>query len=230
VIPVVGEPLGPADLYGTDRLFVAIGEVEHPVGLEVLAEEGHPVVELGFGPLADLGAQVLVWEVATAVCGAVLGINPFDQPNVAEAKEATNAVLASGPSPVTTPSLEEVLALVEPGDYVAVMAYVDPESPEAAELAERRLELRDELKVATTFGIGPRFLHSTGQLHKGGPPSGVFVQVVGHDPADAAIPGQPFTFSELKHAQADGDLATLARHGLRVTRTDLAELARHQGA
>ncbi len=229
MIPVVGEPLGPADLYGADRLFVAIGEVEHPVGLEVLAEEGHPVVELGFGPLADLGAQVLVWEVATAICGAVLGINPFDQPNVAEAKEATNAVLAAGPSPVTTPSLEEVLALVEPGDYVAVMAYVDPESPEAAELAERRLELRDELKVATTFGIGPRFLHSTGQLHKGGPPTGVFIQVVGHDPADAVIPGQAFTFSELKHAQADGDLATLARHGLRATRIDLAELARHQG-
>ncbi len=229
VIPVVGEPLGPADLYGHDRLFVAIGEVEHPVGLDVLAAEGHPVVELAFGSLADLGAQVLVWEVATAICGALLGINPFDQPNVAEAKEATNVVLAEGPSPVSTPSLEEVLAQVQPGDYVAVMAYVDPEGTEAAELAERRLGLRDELKVATTFGIGPRFLHSTGQLHKGGPPTGVFIQVVGHDPADAAIPGRPFTFSELKHAQADGDLATLARHGLRAARTDLAELARHQG-
>lgn len=229
VIPVVGEPLGPADLYGSDRLFVAIGPVEHPVGLEVLAEEGHPVAELGFGPLADLGAQVLVWEVATALCGALLGINPFDQPNVAEAKEATNAVLAAGSGPVDTPSLEDVLAQVEPGDYVAVMAYVDPEGPEAAELAERRLGLRDELKVATTFGIGPRFLHSTGQLHKGGPPTGVFIQVVGHDVTDAAIPGRTFTFSELKHAQADGDLATLARHGLRATRTTLAELARHQG-
>ncbi|MBX3285507.1 MAG: glucose-6-phosphate isomerase [Actinobacteria bacterium] len=229
VVPVVGEPLGPADVYGTDRLFVAIGDVEHPVGLEVLADEGHPVAELAFADLADLGAQALVWEVATALCGALLGINPFDQPNVAEAKEATNAVLADGAGPVATPSLEEVLAQVRPGDYVAVMAYVDPEGPEAAELAERRLELRDELKVATTFGIGPRFLHSTGQLHKGGPPSGVFIQVVGDDPTDAAIPGRPFTFSELKHAQADGDLATLARHGLRATRTDRAALARHQG-
>ena len=231
VVPVVDEPLGPADVYGQDRLFVGIGDVEHPIGLDVLASEGHPVVELTVADLTDIGAQVLVWEVATALCGAVLGINPYDQPNVAEAKEATKEVLASGAAPLPTTTLAELLAEVGPGDYLAVQGYLDPLSEEADDLAELRIELRDEFQVATTFGIGPRFLHSTGQLHKGGPPTGVFVQVVGDDPSDAAIPGQPFTFSELKHAQADGDLATLRRHGLRAARVTLAELAaRNQGA
>ena len=224
-IPVVDEPLGPSDLYGDDRLFVAIGAVEQEVGLDVLADEGHPVVELSFGDPTDLGAQVLLWEVATAVCGAVLGINPYDQPNVAEAKEATREVLASGPPDLPAASLAEVLARVEPGDYIAVQAYMEPFDPAVDQLGEIRLALRDEFEVATTFGIGPRFLHSTGQLHKGGPPTGVFLQVVGDDASDAAIPGQDFTFSELKRAQADGDLVTFERHGLRAVRTTLAELA-----
>jgi hypothetical protein len=227
VIPVAGEALGPVDVYGSDRLFVSIGDVGHPVGLDVLADAGHPVVELDLdGPL-DLGAQVLVWEVATALCGAALGINAFDQPNVAEAKAATNDVLASGAGELPHATLAETLLSVKPGDYVAVQAYLDPDDDEVALLQERRLDLRDELKVATTFGLGPRFLHSTGQLHKGGPPTGVFLQVVGADPSDAAIPGQEFTFSQLKHAQADGDLLTLAHHGLRACRTTLAELTNH---
>lgn len=225
VVPIVGEPLGPSDLYGPDRLFVAIGETGEDIGLDVLASEGHPVLELDLeGPL-DIGAQVLLWEVATAVCGAVLGINPFDQPNVAEAKEATNKVLDTGNADLPTATLDEVLAHVQPGDYIAVQAYLEPFDPAVPELEDLRLELRDEFKVATTFGIGPRFLHSTGQLHKGGPPTGVFLQVVGPDPADTAIPGQDFTFGELKRAQADGDLATLAHHGLRAVRTTVAELA-----
>ena len=223
-IPVAGETLGPSDLYGDDRLFVAIGDVDQAIGLDVLADEGHPVVHLAFDDLADLGAQVLTWEVATALCGAVLGINPYDQPNVAEAKEATKAVLASGAPELPAATLEDVLARVVPGDYLAVQAYMEPFDPAVAVLEEVRLELRDEFRVATTFGIGPRFLHSTGQLHKGGPPTGVFLQVVGEDPSDAAIPGQSFTFSELKHAQADGDLATFAKHGLRAVRTTVAEL------
>jgi transaldolase/glucose-6-phosphate isomerase len=224
-IPVVDEPLGPADLYGPDRLFVAIGHVEQAIGLDVLADEGHPVVELAFGEPTDLGAQVLLWEVATAVCGAVLGINPYDQPNVAEAKEATQAVLASGPPDLPSTTLEEVLAQVRPGDYIAVQAFLEPFDPDVERLQEIRLALRDEFKVATTFGIGPRFLHSTGQLHKGGPPTGVFLQVVGDDASDAVIPGADFTFSQLKHAQADGDLATFAKHGLRAVRTTVEELA-----
>jgi glucose-6-phosphate isomerase len=225
VVPVADEPLGPVDVYGDDRLFVGVGSTESPIGLDVLADEGHPVVELPLADELDLGAQVVIWEVATALCGAVLAINPFDQPNVAEAKDATKAVLADeSPAPVPNGSLDELLAQVQPGDYVSVQAYVDPLSTEADELAAARLRLRDELKVATTFGLGPRFLHSTGQLHKGGPPTGVFIQVVGDDPADAAIPGQPFSFSELKHAQADGDLATLHRHGLRAARIPAADL------
>jgi len=224
-IPVADEPLGPSDLYGDDRLFVAIGAVEQEIGLDVLAGDGHPVVELAFGDATDLGAQVLLWEVATAVCGAVLGINPYDQPNVAEAKEATMEVLASGPPELPDVTLDDVLGAVEPGDYLAVQAYMEPADPAVERLGAIRLALRDEFKVATTFGLGPRFLHSTGQLHKGGPPTGVFLQVVGDDASDAAIPGQDFTFSELKHAQADGDLVTFNRHGLRAVRTTVAELA-----
>ena len=227
VIPVAGEALGPVDVYGSDRLFVSIGDVEHPVGLDVLADEGHPVIELDLDDPLDLGAHVLVWEVATAVCGAVLGINAFDQPNVAEAKAATNSVLADGAGDLPGSTLAEVLLLLQPGDYLSLQAYVDPNDDDVAALEEIRLELRDEHKVATTFGLGPRFLHSTGQLHKGGPPTGVFLQVVGDDPSDAAIPGQEFTFSQLKHAQADGDLLTLDRHGLRACRTTLAELTQH---
>jgi transaldolase/glucose-6-phosphate isomerase len=230
VVPIAGEALGPEDVYGDDRLFVAIGAVEHPVGLDVLADAGHPVIELHLDDLEDLGAHVLMWEVATAVCGAVLGINPFDQPNVAEAKKATNDVLAGGTEQPPATTLAEVLDLITVGDYVALQAYVDPEAPEVEQLEELRLALRDEFHVATTFGIGPRFLHSTGQLHKGGPPTGVFLQVVGDDPSDAHIPGRDFTFSELKHAQADGDLITLGHHHLRAVRVTLAELAAHADA
>lgn len=226
VVPVAGEALGPRDVYGEDRLFVSIGDVDQQIGLDVLAAEGHPVVELDLDERTDLGAQVLVWEVATALCGAVLGINPYDQPNVAEAKEATKEVLASTTPPeLPATTLAQVLDQVGPGDYLAVQAYVEPHDPAVAELEELRLALRDEFKVATTFGLGPRFLHSTGQLHKGGPPTGVFLQIVGDDPSDAAIPGEGFTFSELKHAQADGDLVTFGKHGLRAVRTTLAELA-----
>src|SRR5690606_27043503 len=121
VVPVVDEALGPVDVYGNDRLFVAIGDVDHPVGLEVLAEEGHPVVEIGFDDPLDLGAQCLIREVATALCGAVLGVNPFDQPNVAEAKDATNAVLAGDATLPAPASLDAVLGAVQPGDYLALM-------------------------------------------------------------------------------------------------------------
>ena len=225
VVPVVGEPIAPVDEYGADRLFVAIGDVDHPIGLDVIAEVGQPVLELDLDEPLDIGAHVLVWEVATALCGAALGINPFDQPNVAEAKAATNDVLAGEAGDVPTSPLAEVLGSVRPGDYLSLQAYVDPEAPEVAELEELRLGLQERHRVATTFGIGPRFLHSTGQLHKGGPPTGVFLQVVGDDPVDAEIPGRDLTFGRLKHAQADGDLITLHRHGLRAARTTVAELA-----
>lgn len=228
IIPVVDEALGSMDAYGPDRLFVAIGTPDHPAGLAALSEAGHPVVHLPLDDPLDLGDQALVWEVATALAASVLGVNAFDQPNVAEAKEATAKVLdAATPPTLPSTTLTEVLATVRPGDYVAVQAYLDPDDEEVEALEEVRVQLRDELKVATTFGIGPRFLHSTGQLHKGGPPTGVFLQVVGDDQTDAPIPGRPFTFSELKHAQADGDLLTLAAHGLRAARVTTAELVAH---
>jgi len=221
VIPIAGERLGPPEVYGDDRLFVAIGE-HH--GLDRLAEAGHPVVELPSRGPDGLGELVLTWEVATALCGAALGINPFDQPNVAEAKAATSQVLEGGVTDIATTSLATLLDLVGPGDYVAIQAYIDPEAGEVDLLEDARTAIRDRYRVATTVGLGPRFLHSTGQLHKGGPPSGVFLQVVGEDPADVAIPGQPLGLSTLKQAQAEGDLRTLQSRGLRAGRVALADL------
>jgi glucose-6-phosphate isomerase len=225
VVPIVGESLGPVDTYGNDRLFVAIGHPDQATGLEVLTGSGQPVIELGFERPLDLGAQVLLWEVATAVCGAVLDINPFDQPNVAEAKAATNRVLEGDRARLPSASLDEVLDSIAEGDYLVLQAYVDPHDPVVEQLEEIRLQLHTKYRVATTLGLGPRFLHSTGQLHKGGPPSGVFVQIVGDDTVDVDVPGRPFTFGQLKRAQADGDLMTLASHGLRVVRTTVADLA-----
>jgi len=213
VIPVADEPLGRPDVYGGDRLFVAVGGAEAP--------QDQPLVELRDGAL---GRQVLLWEMATALAGASLGINPFDQPNVAEAKEATARVLAEGPPEIAEQPLEKLLAAIEPGDYLAIHAYVDPGSDVVAQLQAARVALRDRLGVATTLGIGPRFLHSTGQLHKGGPPTGVFVQVVGEDAIDVPIPGQEYGFSTLKQAQAAGDLAALEAKGLRAARVSLDEL------
>lgn len=227
VVPVVGEDLGPVEVYGSDRMFVALGDQVHPAALDALAEAGHPVVELAVADLSDLGTQVLLWEVATAVCGAVLGVNPFDQPNVAEAKAATSAVLGRPASERTSASPGDPAAMLEAlgsGDYLSIQAFVAPDDPAVALIEQARLRLRDRYRVATTMGLGPRFLHSTGQLHKGGPPTGVFLQVVGEDPTDLDIPGRDFTFSELKWAQADGDLATLRRHGLRAERVTVETL------
>ncbi|CAN5772258.1 hypothetical protein BH24ACT4_BH24ACT4_02910 [soil metagenome] len=221
VIPIAGERLGPPEVYGDDRLFVAIGE-HH--GLDPLAAAGHPVVQLPSHGAAGLGELVLTWEVATALCGAALDINPFDQPNVAEAKAATNEVLERGGSTIAPTPLADLLDQVRPGDYVAIQAYVDPEGGVVDALEDARTEIRDRHRVATTLGLGPRFLHSTGQLHKGGPPTGVFVQVVGDDAVDVDIPGQPFGFSTLKRAQAEGDLRTLQAHGLRAARVSLDDL------
>ena len=225
IVPVVGEPLGPPDVYGDDRVFVALGDSTAAGELARLAEAGHPVAVVPFGGgLAELGGQVLLWELATALAGALLGIQPFDQPDVAAAKAATSAVLEQGPPAIDTTPLDELLAQVEPGDYLAIQAFVDPGSPVVAGIERARVALRDRLRVATTVGLGPRFLHSTGQLHKGGPATGVFVQVVGDDPDDVAIPGAGYGFSTLKHAQADGDLLTLRDRKRRAGRVRLAEL------
>jgi len=224
IIPVVDEALGSVDAYGPDRLFVAIGTPDHPAGLAALSEAGHPVVHLPLDDPLDLGDQALVWEVATALAASVLGVNAFDQPNVAEAKDATAAVLGGSTDLPTSPPLADLLATVRPGDYLSIHAYLDPEGDDYDALVGVRLELRDALGVAVTLSPGPRFLHSTGQLHKGGPPTGVFVQVLADDVYDVAVPGRAFGFGQLKRAQADGDLITLAAHGLRAGRYRVAEL------
>ncbi len=231
ILPVVDEDLGGPEVYGDDRLFVSVGPASGHPGLDALAEAGHPVVELADdGPLG-LGALVVLWEQAVALAGVVLGINPFDQPDVASAKEATNRVLAEGPPAIELEPAAELLDQVQPGDYVAITAFVDPGRHDLLRgLVAARMAIRDRFHVATTLGIGPRFLHSTGQLHKGGPPTGVFLQVVGEDPTDVAIPGRDLTFSTLKQAQADGDLTALRDRGLRAGRVALDDLIDQAGA
>ena len=218
ILPVEGEPLGTPGVYSGHRLFVALGEHD---GLDALEAAGHPVVRLV--PQADvyaLGGEFFRWEFATAVAGYVLGVNPFDQPNVQDAKDSANRFLRgeAGEAPASAATLDSVLETAAPGDYVALLAYVQRTEGMDQRLLDARTRLRDRLRVATTSGYGPRFLHSTGQLHKGGPNSGVFIQVLADDAADLPIPGQPFTFGWLKHAQADGDLAALLARGRRAVR------------
>ena len=227
VVPVVGEPLAGPEAYGDDRLFVALGDDTATAELAALAAAGHPVVVLPFdGGFVDLGGQVLLWEMATALAGALLGIQPFDQPDVAAAKAATAKVLDAGPADVERHPLDDLLGQVGAGDYLAIQAFVDPGRPVVDQIERARVALRDRLRVATTVGLGPRFLHSTGQLHKGGPNTGVFVQVVADHDADedVAIPGAPYGFATLERAQADGDLLTLHDRKRRAGRVRLAEL------
>jgi transaldolase / glucose-6-phosphate isomerase len=224
VVPVVGEPLAGPDVYGNDRVFVAIGEHD---GLDALENIGHPVTRLAFEDREQIGGEFFRWEMATAVAGYVQGINPFDQPNVQEAKDATKQILSSGT--VEDPGFDDLGALLKEvgeGDYVSILAYLDRTS-ETEELLQRtRVAIRDRFRVATTVGFGPRYLHSTGQLHKGGSNNGVFIEVV--DPersADVPIPGQPYTFGTLIDAQALGDLRSLRAQGRRVARVKLDSLS-----
>jgi transaldolase/glucose-6-phosphate isomerase len=172
----------------------------------------------------ELGQEFFRWEFATAVAGSVLGINPFDQPDVQAAKDRTNEVLAAGGEPDVAPrgSLDDLLARAQPGDYVAVQAFIDPaREGELEPLLERA---RAETGCVVTHGLGPRHLHSTGQLHKGGPNKGLFVQVV-DDPGDeVSIPGRRFGFRRLIRAQAAGDFASLEERGRRIVRVRLEDL------
>jgi transaldolase/glucose-6-phosphate isomerase len=220
ILPVAGEPLGERDSYGDDRVFVHLkGEdSEHDQAVFSLVDAGQAVLTIPTKGAKDLGRLFFFAEFATAVAGHVLGINPFDQPNVQEAKDNTKRVLEEGIPDIATGSLDDVLQGVAPPKYVAIMAYVAPSEAFDAKVEETRARIRDEHKVTTTFGYGPRFLHSTGQFHKGGPADGVFVQVVGDDTDDIEIPEADYTFGHLKQAQAAGDLQTLQSHGLTVVR------------
>jgi len=232
IIPVASEPLGDSADYGEDRLFVYLrlesdDNSAIDTAMERIKSSGQPVVGLELRDRYDLGAEFFRWEFATAVAGAILGINPFDQPDVQAAKDATKRVLqeyqSSGRLPVveTAPSLDSLLAEVRKGNYLAIMAYTRP-TPEVEEaLADLRRKVMARYHIVTTAGYGPRLLHSTGQLHKGGPDTGLFLQLTADHEKDLPISGEPYTFGVLTDAQALGDFQTLKSLGRHIIRIHL---------
>jgi hypothetical protein len=253
IVPIAGETLGDASSYGIDRLFVRLrghdapGEDDRDGTMRAVKAAGAPVVEIDLpGPLA-LGAEFMRWEIATAVAGAILRINPFDQPNVQQAKDATNVLLGEfkkdgrlpiAPADATLAGItltmsaaargalaasgaEGLLTLLKPGDYFSLLAYLGPDPALATELQALRRAVRDRARVATMFGYGPRYLHSTGQLHKGGPNSGVFLLISATPTEDVPIPDQPFSFGTLELAQATGDFTSLDAAGRRAVHAHL---------
>jgi transaldolase/glucose-6-phosphate isomerase len=237
IVPVEGEPLGRPAVYGGDRLFVYIrmDSDEPNRAVTALEKAGHPVVTLTLRDKLDLGGEFLRWEIATAIAGSVLSIDPFDQPNVQESKDNTKRVLAQFKSQGKLPPAESIAAAraragvksllgrAKPGAYFAIMAYTGRNSTSEAAISAIRTAVRDSTRIATTAGYGPRFLHSTGQLHKGGPKTGLFLQIVQQDTRDVTIPGQPFSFSILKQAQSLGDLQSLSSRKLPVLRVTLGK-------
>jgi transaldolase/glucose-6-phosphate isomerase len=231
-LPVADEPVAGPDAYGDDRVFVHLrtgGEGEHDSAMADLAKAGHPLFTLDAEGPEDLGRIFFFAEFATAVSGWVLGINPFDQPNVQEAKDNTAKVLeqfeAEGALPEveegTDEALRELFANAAPPNYVAIMGYVQPTDAFDEAVTELRAAIRELTRCTTTFGYGPRFLHSTGQFHKGGPSTGLFLQLIHDGGEDVEIPEAGYTFGTLKNAQATGDLQTLRAHGLPAERVRL---------
>ncbi len=230
ILPVADEPLGDPDAYGEDRVFAYLRSTEEAdpdvdAKVDALAKAGHPVIRMAVHGPSDLGRIFFFAEFAVAVTGWVLGINPFDQPNVQEAKDNTKKVLEMSEPPelpeADDEALKALLGTAAPPDYVAIMGYVPPSGAFDEAAAELRVAIREATKATTTFGYGPRFLHSTGQLHKGGPPTGIFLQLVHDPPEDVEVPGESFTFGQLIRAQADGDLMTLRDHDLPAERVRL---------
>jgi hypothetical protein len=246
VIPIAGEllPATPA-AYDDDRMFVHVRDAQSSAtNVDRLAGQiaatGAPVLTIELPERAALAAEFLRWEIATAVAGALLGINPFDEPNVQQAKDATNALLGEfqkdGSLPQQAPdqtldggvtlSLSAAAArtsdasgflnTIAHGDYFAVLAYLGPDPAFPQSIAALRTAVRERTRAATMFGYGPRYLHSTGQLHKGGPNSGVFVLLTATAARDVPVPGQPFSFGTLELAQGLGDFASLDRAGRRA--------------
>jgi transaldolase/glucose-6-phosphate isomerase len=248
ILPVVGEPLGAPAVYNNDRLFVHLrldGEHADDEPVAALAAAGHPLITFNLKDNYDLGGQFFLWEMATAIAGYRLGIHPFDQPNVEAAKvlarqlvaefTKTGKLPADEPASVTPDALRQFLSQAQAGDYVAIHAYVQPTPQTNALLLRLRTGLRDRLKLATTVGYGPRFLHSTGQLHKGDGGNGLFIQFTSDTVQDVAIPdetGAPkgfpplgaassISFDVLKNAQALGDAQALRNVNRRLIRFHL---------
>ena len=257
IVPIDREPLGAVASYGADRAFVGLALAGSPDSsgglLDALGAAGHPVIRIVIEDPMDLGGEFIRWEVATAIAGAVLGIDPFDQPNVEEAKDRTRQLLGfagpagsgsvagagsgeAGPTHMPPPVLEigdpgerglsdairaSLGAGQHEGRYVAIQAFIAPSQATDAAVERIRALVRDRTGSATTAGYGPRFLHSTGQLHKGGAPTGWFLQLTSEHPRDREIPGWPYTFARLIDAQAQGDAESIASHGLPILRLRL---------
>ena len=254
IIPVEGESVGTPEVYGQDRVFAYIryekgADPKQDAAVTELEQAGHPIIRIDVADLMNLGQEFFLWEMATAVAGAVLGINAFDQPNVQESKDYTKAHLETfkkdGKLSETSPllvdgecqvfadesnaqalkgssTLDDLVAAhiirLQSGDYFAMNVYVERTEAVHAIFDRIRMKVRETKHVATTLGYGPRFLHSTGQLHKGGPNSGVFIQVTCDDAEDLDIPDEPYSFGVLKAAQALGDLQSLTSRERRVIR------------
>ena len=229
IVPIANEPLLAHEHYGADRVFAYLRLDEDDAqaqddAVAALESVGHPVLRFRLRDRAGLAAEMYRWEFATAVAGAVLGVNPFDQPNVQGAKDKTAEVLdayardGALPAAGETCTLDELLAQATPGDYLCIMAYAHQTPAVDAALAALRERVMREHAIATTSGYGPRFLHSTGQLHKGGPATGLFLLITTDHPEDVAVPGQSYSFGTLADAQALGDLQALQAAGLRVAR------------
>lgn len=248
ILPVVDEPAVPPAAYGKDRYFVYLrldGDDNSELDARVadLRKESLPVITIELQDVYDLGSEFFRWMFAVAIAGQVLGINPFDEPNVQESKDNTAQMLEefgkSGNIPLDSVSPEEALrndALrsllddVEAGGYAAIMAYTPASADIVVALQDLRLGVAGTRRIPTTLGFGPRFLHSTGQLHKGGPAGGRFLQILGNlsevgdsRAEDVPIPGRTFTFGQLKRAQAVGDRLALLRHGYHVLSIELTD-------
>jgi transaldolase/glucose-6-phosphate isomerase len=261
IVPVDREPLGPPGAYGGDRLFAYLRldtapDAAQDAALDALQGAGHPVVRIALGDPHDLGQELFRWELATAVAGAIIGIDPFNQPDVeaskVEARKLTDAYEKAGALPRESPlhqegglalfadetnraALEQAagsdrtltgylkahLARTGPGDYFALLAFVERSDAQERKLQMMRRAVRDRRRVATCLGFGPRFLHSTGQAYKGGPASGVFLQLTCDDPEDLKVPGHGFTFGVVKAAQARGDFRVLSQRSRRALRVHL---------
>ena len=240
VIPVAGEPLGSPEVYGNDRLFVYLrldGDTTYDEHVSALEKSGQPVVTHRIHSAYDLGREMFRWEFATSVAGAILKINPFDEPNVQESKDITRKLLETYKKekrvsegdrlavkePGLTEALKAFTASVKPGDYLAINAFVSPTIENIEVLQAARKGLRDKFRAATTLGFGPRYLHSTGQIHKGGPETGLYILITSEDEEDAPIPGEPYSFGVLKSAQSLGDFQALKNKGRRIVRVHLGK-------